>query len=85
MKLLKSIDTINDVNSIKVATGQGDPAIQELDNVYFSVEKDTVESFVNKSSIKRKDFTFDFGNGTFNNISDGNVQLQVWEIYSCFI
>ncbi|XP_052071968.1 uncharacterized protein LOC127710241 [Mytilus californianus] len=75
-KLFGCIDTVNEVNSINVAYGQGPYEIRSA-NLQLTIEKDSVSNLINKTKLHRNGFTFDMENGTFTNITDENVEIQV--------
>ena len=47
------------------------------DNLNLSIEKDSVDHFINNSILERDGFNFEMNSETFENISAVNVDVQV--------
>lgn len=74
--MVTAIDSALNITSKTTAFGEGETVIRAK-NLNVSVEKDSVEAFSNKTEIIRDGFVLDLSNGTFDNITEREIELQV--------
>jgi len=75
-KLMSALDLAVNITSTTTASGEGEKIIKK-NNLNVSIEKDSTETFLNRSEIKRDGFSLDMTNGTLDNVTATEMEIQV--------
>ena len=75
-KLLGALDSAINITSSTTAFGEGEKIIKKP-NLNVSIEKDSIDTFLNRSEIKRDGFSLDIANTTLENVTATEMELQV--------
>lgn len=75
-KLLSALDLAVNITSTTTASGEGEKIIKQK-NLNVSIEKDSTDTFLNRSEIKRDGFSLDMTNGTLDNVTATEMEIQV--------
>jgi len=77
--MFDALDEAFNITSSTVEYAESEKTIRK-ENINISLEKNSIEHFINKSSITRDGFTFKFNNETLGNVTATNIQLKVYKI-----
>ena len=74
--MFESVSDALDTTAATTSPGEGEQLINKTD-LTLSVEKDSKETFLNKSVITRKGMSLQFDNESLSNVTSTNMELQV--------
>lgn len=72
----EAMDIAAVILSTIVAYNEGEYLIKK-NKTSISVEKDSLDNFLNRSEVVKDGFSLLLENGTFSNVSDDNIEIQV--------